>query len=214
MPYAARVADSVSHPTPPVLTGSLGSPNVSIGGRPAWRALPAALGAAVDAASAAVDAIMNTPVTTPVDAEIALAKAKDDLSGAANAAQAEGVPGARALANTTLAALDVANDALVTTWNTASAAPGGQPAANEAYGEALQLAVAAAAIAIFAPLAALFDVHNCAVPVPPHGPGFVTVGSSTVSVNNLPLARKGDSVMEAAGGANPISSGCLTVSVG
>lgn len=211
MAYAARVADSVTHPTPPVLTGSLGSPNVSIGGRKVWRALPAALGAAIEAASNAVDAIMSAPVTTPVDAEITLAKAKSDLSGAATAAQAEGVPGASATANTALAAIDVANDALVATWNTASAAPGGQPAANEAYGEGLQAAVAAAAGAIFATLSGMFDFHGCGVPVP-HGVGFVTVGSPTVLVNGLPLARQGDSVMEAAGGANAISSGCLTVS--
>jgi uncharacterized Zn-binding protein involved in type VI secretion len=47
-----------------------------------------------------------------------------------------------------------------------------------------------------------------------HGPGLVTVGSGSVSVNNLPLARQGDVVMEAAGGANPIAMGCALVSVG
>ncbi len=36
---AARVGDFVSHPIPPVLVGK-GSPNVYIGGRRAWRAIP------------------------------------------------------------------------------------------------------------------------------------------------------------------------------
>ncbi len=35
---AARVGDLVAHPTPPVLTGGTGSPDVIIGGQPAWRA--------------------------------------------------------------------------------------------------------------------------------------------------------------------------------
>ncbi len=37
---AARVADPVAHIAPPVLTGSPGSPNVLIGGMPAWRGIP------------------------------------------------------------------------------------------------------------------------------------------------------------------------------
>lgn len=37
MPPAARVGDTTSHGTP--LAGSVGSPNVFIGGRPAWRAM-------------------------------------------------------------------------------------------------------------------------------------------------------------------------------
>lgn len=34
---AARITDGVAHPLPPVLTGGPGSPNVLIGGLPAWR---------------------------------------------------------------------------------------------------------------------------------------------------------------------------------
>jgi len=37
---AARVGDPVSHPLPPILTGT-GSTNVLIGKRPAWRGMPA-----------------------------------------------------------------------------------------------------------------------------------------------------------------------------
>jgi len=39
---AARVGDPVLHPIPPVLTGGPVSPNVLIGGQPAWLALPQA----------------------------------------------------------------------------------------------------------------------------------------------------------------------------
>ena len=38
---AARVGDTVSHLAPPVLGPGPGSPNVKIGGQPAWRAVPA-----------------------------------------------------------------------------------------------------------------------------------------------------------------------------
>lgn len=38
---AARVGDSVAHPLPPVLTG-MGSINVFIGKKPAWKGIPAA----------------------------------------------------------------------------------------------------------------------------------------------------------------------------
>lgn len=66
MPSAARVADPVSHALPPVLTGGPGSPNVSIGGMPAWRALPSALGAAIEAASQAMDTLMGATLLTPM----------------------------------------------------------------------------------------------------------------------------------------------------
>lgn len=51
-------------------------------------------------------------------------------------------------------------------------------------------------------------------PVPPHGPGFVTKGSSTVNVGNLPAARMGDKVFEACGGQDSIATGCPAVNIG
>ncbi|NET40025.1 MAG: hypothetical protein F6K19_50090 [Cyanothece sp. SIO1E1] len=39
---AARVTDAVAHVIPPVLTGTPGSPDVFIGGLPAWRGISAA----------------------------------------------------------------------------------------------------------------------------------------------------------------------------
>lgn len=60
------------------------------------------------------------------------------------------------------------------------------------------------------------DIHMCTVPtpVPPHGPGVVIDGSATVSINNLPACRLGDTVLEAIGGPNKIAKGETTVIIG
>ena len=50
---AARITDPVAHPTPPVLTGGPGSPDVLIGGLPAWRGVPTASAATMAADMAA-----------------------------------------------------------------------------------------------------------------------------------------------------------------
>jgi uncharacterized Zn-binding protein involved in type VI secretion len=113
-----------------------------------------------------------------------------------------------------LIALNTANVALKATWDTASVAPGGQPGANEAYATGLQEAVTAASSAVFSAIGAMFDMHTCCTPLPIHGPGLVTVGSASVRVNGLPLARQTDQVVEAAGGSNPITGGCATVNAG
>jgi len=213
MPLAARITDPVSHPLPPVLSGGPGSPTVLIGGLPAWRALPAALGAAVQAASGAADALMKTPLMTPVDAKLLLANVNATMTHAAAQAAALGNPTAAAIASAALQSLQATDIALTTTWTAASAAPGGQPAASMAYTTGLQMATIGAASAVFTAIGAAFDLHACATPMG-HGPGLVAVGSAVVMVNNLPLARQGDCVMEAAGGANPIVMGCAAVDVG
>ncbi|MBE9031489.1 PAAR domain-containing protein [filamentous cyanobacterium LEGE 11480] len=69
---AARITDPVAHALPPGLTGGPGSPNVVIGGLPAWRGMPLAGAAgllaakklsdtAITAAEAAVVASAGTP---------------------------------------------------------------------------------------------------------------------------------------------------------
>ena len=52
---AARILDPVAHPLPPVLQPGHGSPNVLIGGLPAWRGVSAAAAAAIQAAKAISD---------------------------------------------------------------------------------------------------------------------------------------------------------------
>ena len=60
------------------------------------------------------------------------------------------------------------------------------------------------------------DIHACVtpLPVPPHGPGVVINGSATVMIDNLPAARQGNTILEAAGPSNSIAMGCTTVIIG
>ncbi len=57
---AARILDPVAHPLPPVLTGGPGSPDVFIGGLPAWRGVGGAAAAAIESAKAVSDAAIDT----------------------------------------------------------------------------------------------------------------------------------------------------------
>lgn len=212
MPMAARVTDMTSH-SPPLNPGP-GSLDVLIGGLPAWRALPAAMAGAVDAISNSMNSFMMQPQMTPVDATASLAQISAALAQGGAAAAASGAPAAAGTAGSMVGTLNATNAALSATWATASVVPGGQPAANIAYTEGIK--AAAAASAVMAAMAGISDMHVCPIPVPipPHGPGFVTKGSSTVVINKLPAARQGDQVMEACGGADPIAMGCPTVQIG
>lgn len=60
------------------------------------------------------------------------------------------------------------------------------------------------------------DIHNCAtpMPIPPHGPGVVLNGSTTVMINGLPACRQGDTITEAIGPPNKITGGCMNVLIG
>lgn len=66
---AARLTDPVAHPLPPVLTGGPCSPNVIIGGLPAWRGLPLAAAAGLLAAKQTSE----TAITTAEAATVAAA---------------------------------------------------------------------------------------------------------------------------------------------
>lgn len=54
----ARVADMVTHPFPPVLTGSPGAITVIVGFKPAWRGLPAGACGAIQQAKDASDKVL------------------------------------------------------------------------------------------------------------------------------------------------------------
>jgi uncharacterized Zn-binding protein involved in type VI secretion len=64
----------------------------------------------------------------------------------------------------------------------------------------------------------LVDIHNCGTPsgptAPPHGPGTVIDGSSTVLINGSPACCMGCTIMEAVGPPNKIVGGCPTVLIG
>ena len=65
---AARITDPVVHPAPPVLTPGPGSPNVIIGGLPAWRGVTAAAAAALQSARSTSDAAITAAEAATVAA--------------------------------------------------------------------------------------------------------------------------------------------------
>jgi uncharacterized Zn-binding protein involved in type VI secretion len=174
------------------------------------------MAAGVEGISALVSQFMLRPQMTPADATPFIVYISKSLGEGAASAVACGAVGAAATAASAVATMNAANVTLTTAWGLASIVPGGQPAANIAYTEGIKAATAAAACAVMSAMACLSDMHVCPVPVPipPHGPGFVTKGSATVSINNLAAARQGDQVLEACGGPDPIAMGCVTVLIG
>ena len=97
----------------------------------------------------------------------------------------------------------------------AAAGTPGAPAAKAAE-ESLKAAEAAAMGSMITSMAGGADIHICPMPlpIPPHGPGVVIDGSTTVVINNLPACRVGDSVLEALGPPNKIVLGAVQVLIG
>lgn len=214
-PKMAATVSSVTGHGPPLGPGP-GCPTVLIGFLPAWRGLPAGMGAAVEQISNLMLQFMLRPLMTPADATPFLVQISKSLSDGAANAGAAGAPTAAAVAQSQIATLNAANAVLTTAWGTASVVPGGQPAANKAYTEGIKAATAVASSAVLASMAGLSDMHVCPIPVPipPHGPGFVTSCSTSVVIGGLGAARQGDQVYEACGGPDPIAMGCPTVFIG
>lgn len=87
---AARVADNVLHPIPPMLGPGPGSLNVLIGGKPSWRGVPAGAAAAIQSAKASSDATIKVAEAATMAASGSLAfpavKAAEEATKAAAAA--------------------------------------------------------------------------------------------------------------------------------
>ncbi len=100
----------------------------------------------------------------------------------------------------------------------ATLAAAGTPgaAAAKASEEALKATEAATMAATVQAAAGTADVHTCSVPLPtpPHGPGVVINGSTSVFINGLPACRVGDTLIEALGPPNTIVAGDTSVIVG
>ncbi len=111
-----------------------------------------------------------------------------------------------------------AADTAVQAAEMATKAAAGSPGAPAAFAaeQALKASMLASMGAAISSAAAGADLHTCSTPspVPPHGPGVVITGSSTVLINNLPAARQGDSILEPLGPPNKIAMGCPTVMIG
>jgi uncharacterized Zn-binding protein involved in type VI secretion len=123
------------------------------------------------------------------------------------AAAAAALQAAKQVADTTI---QVAQAATV-----AAAGTPGAPAAKAAE-EATKAACAASMGSAITAAAGGADIHMCAtpLPIPPHGPGVVIDGSTTVMINFLPACRLGDTVLEAVGPPNKIVKGEMTVIIG
>lgn len=109
-------------------------------------------------------------------------------------------------------------DSAIKSAEATTLATAGTPGAPAAYA-AEQSAKAAALAQMSASITSAAggaDIHVCMTPspVPPHGPGVVIDGSTTVAINNLPAARQGDTILEAIGPPNKITLGCPTVMIG
>lgn len=132
-----------------------------------------------------------------------------------------GLPAWRGIPAAAAAALQAAkqiSDTAIQTAEAATLAAAGTPGAPAAYA-AEQLAKTTAAAALggtISSMAGMSDIHACVTPspVPPHGPGVVIDGSQTVLVNNMPLCRMGDTILEPLGPPNKIMKGEMTVIVG
>lgn len=126
-----------------------------------------------------------------------------------------GVPAAAAAA--IMSAKQVSDTAIKTAEAATLAAAGtpGLPAAKLAE-ETAKATAAASMGSMISGSAGMSDIHVCGtlLPLPPHGPGVVVDGSVTVLVNSLPLARAGDTIVEAVGPPNKIALGAVNVMVG
>jgi len=131
------------------------------------------------------------------------------------------LPAWRGMPLAAVAALQAAKqaaDITIQAAESATKAAAGTPGAPAAYAaeQAAKAAVLASMGSAISGAAAGADIHACVtpLPVPPHGPGVVINASATVMIGNLPAARQGDTILEAAGPSNSIAMGCTTVIIG
>jgi uncharacterized Zn-binding protein involved in type VI secretion len=116
------------------------------------------------------------------------------------------------------AAAQATQTAIQTAEGTTAAAAGtpGAPAAMAAQQLLEATLLLSMSEAIISAAACGADIHMCATPfpLPPHGPGVVINGSTTVMIDFLPACRMGDTILEAIGPPNQIAMGCPTVTIG
>lgn len=130
-------------------------------------------------------------------------------------AGAAALQSAKATSDATLKAAEAAKIAAAPTPG-AAAAVTAEETAKTAASTAMSATINSAAASGGSPSGGMVDIHICAtpLPVPPHGPGVVVDGSTTVMINGLPACRMGDTIVEALGPPNKIAGGCTTVIIG
>jgi len=131
------------------------------------------------------------------------------------------LPAWRAVPTGAGAALQAANTVATTAIKAAeaaTAAASATPAGPAVYAteQALKASLLASMSSMITSASAGADIHACMtpLPIPPHGPGVVIDGSTTVQTNFLPQSRLGDTIIEAVGPPNKIVKGEMTVIVG
>lgn len=126
--------------------------------------------------------------------------------------------GINPLAAAALQAAKQATEVVIKSLEAATLAAAGTPGAPvaKAAEETGKATIAATMGAAITAAAGGADIHTCAtpLPIPPHGPGVVIDGSTTVMINNLPACRMGDTILEAIGPPNKIAKGEFTVIIG
>jgi len=131
------------------------------------------------------------------------------------------LPAWRAVPTGAGAAIQAANQTATTSIKVAESATlaaAGTPGAPAAYAaeQALKASLLASMSSMIAGASGGADIHMCAtpLPVPPHGPGVVIDGSTTVQTMFLPQSRMLDTIIEAVGPPNKIMKGQTDVIVG
>lgn len=111
-----------------------------------------------------------------------------------------------------------ASDIIIKVAEAATFAAAGTPGlpAVKAAEETVKATAASTMSSTITGVAAGADIHTCGtpLPIPPHGAGVVINGSMTVTINNLPACRQGDTILEAVGPPNSIAMGMITVMIG
>jgi uncharacterized Zn-binding protein involved in type VI secretion len=138
--------------------------------------------------------------------------------GAAALAIVSALKAAKQVSDTAIQVAEAATVAAVTSGFPPAIASA--KAAEEATKAASAAAMGASMMSAASALAALGggppDLHTCTVPlpIPPHGPGLVTAGSTSVFIGGYAAARMGDELIEALGPPNKIAMGATNVLIG
>jgi uncharacterized Zn-binding protein involved in type VI secretion len=118
----------------------------------------------------------------------------------------------------TIQAAKATSDAAIQAAEAATLAAAGTPGAPAAKAaeETVKATAATSMASMIAGVAGGADIHACMtpLPIPPHGPGVVVDGSTTVFINGLAACRQGDTVVEPVGPPDKILMGCFTVIIG
>ena len=126
--------------------------------------------------------------------------------------------GVTAAAAAAIQAAKATSDAAIKVAEAATLAAAGTPGAPAAKAaeETVKATAATSMASMIAGVAGGADIHACTtpLPMPPHGPGVVVDGSTTVLINNLAACRQGDTVVEPVGPPDKILMGCPTVIIG